>query len=122
MQVTKQQIVTGIVQYSKNEMIPKISDKAFKIIVTAAVTMLETNPEIITRFLDDPMISSLLMGKDGFYEVETFGDVLERTLEQYGDFPVKIPGIKFISPGEKELSFSASDISKLKTYITGGTA
>lgn len=120
MQVTKQQIVTGIVQYSKNEMIPKIADKPFKIIVSAAVTMLETNPEIITRFLDDPMISSLLMGNDGFYDVENFGEVLEKTLEQYGDFPVKIPGIKFISPEEKELSFSASDIKKLKSYITGG--
>lgn len=120
MQVTKQQIVTGIVKYSKNEMIPKIADKPFKIIVSAAVTMLETNPEIITRFLDDPMIASLLMGKDGYYEIDTFGEVLEKTLEQYGDFPVKIPGIKFISPEEKELSFSASDINKLKSYITGG--
>ncbi len=53
MQVTKQQIVNGIVKYAKSEMIPKIADKTFKIILSTTTSMAEINPEIITRFLDD---------------------------------------------------------------------
>lgn len=119
MQATKQHIVNGLVKYSKNEIIPKISDKAFKIIVSAATTMIEFHPEIITKYLDNEMISSILMENGGFYDIDMVVETLEKTLEEYGDFSLKIPGIKFISPEEKVLNFTAADIKKLKTYITG---
>lgn len=121
MQVTKQQIVNGIIKYSKSEMIPKIADKTFKIILSAATSMIEINPEIITRFLDDPTISLMLMESEGTYDIDAISGVLEKTLEEYGTFPIKVPGIKFISPEEKELNFGISDIKTLKSYITGGT-
>ena len=122
MQVTKQQIVNGIIKYSKNEMIPKITDKSFKMILSAATSMIEINPEIITRFLDDPTISLMLMENEGTYDIDAISSALEKTLEEYGTFPIKVPGIKFISPEEKELNFGISDIKTLKNYITGGTS
>lgn len=119
MQVTKQQIVNGIVKYSKNEMIPKISDKAFKMIVSAVTTMIELHPEVITKYLDNTMVSAIFMESDGFYDVDMMDEILEKTLEEYGDFSIKIPGIKFISPEEKELNFAATDVKRLKAYIVG---
>ena len=121
MQITKQQIIDGIIKYSKNEVIPKIVDKTFKMIVIVITTMIETKPEIITKVFDNSIISSFLTENDGFYDIEILSEVLEKTLEEYGDFPVKIPGIKFISPEEKELNFTASDIKKIKSYIVGGS-
>lgn len=121
MQVTKQQIVSGIIKYSRCEMIPKIADKTFRIILSAATSMIEINPDIITRYLDDPTISLMLMESEGTYDIDVISGVLEKTLEEYGTFPIKIPGIKFISPEEKELNFSVADIKTLKNYIAGGS-
>ena len=117
MQVTKQQIVNGVVKYSKNEIIPKVTDKTFRMIVSTATTMLEMNPDALTKWIDHPVVSSVLMENNGYYDVDMLEEALERTLEEYGDFSVKFPGIRFLSPEEKELNFSAADVKKLKAYI-----
>lgn len=122
MNFTKQEIVTGIVRYAKNEIINKISDKPLKIIIATAVSMLETNPDIANNIFANPIVSSLLNENDGLYNIDAFETAIETAIREYGDFPVQIPAIKFISPTEKQLTFTVSDISKLKEYINGGAA
>lgn len=123
MNVTKQQIVNGTIKYIKDEVINKITDKPFKIALAVGVSMAEKKPEIVDKFFEDDTISKLLNKRsDETYDIEEISEILEKTLNEYGDFPVKIPAIKFISPTEKELSFSSSDIRKLKSYIEGGVA
>ena len=63
----------------------------------------------------------LMSDNNGVYDIEAISSALERTLDEYGDFTVKVPGIKFISPEEKELNFGISDIRALRKYIAGGT-
>lgn len=89
MQATKQHIVNGLVKYSKNEIIPKISDKAFKIIVSAATTMIEFHPEIITKYLDNEMISSILMENGGFYDIDMVVETLEKDSGRIWRFFIK---------------------------------
>lgn len=121
MNVTKQQIVNGTIKYIKDEVINKVTDKPFKIALAVGVSMAEKKPEIVDKFFDDDTISKILNKRsDETYDIEEITEILEKTLNEYGDFPVKIPAIKFISPTEKELSFSSSDIRKLKSYIEGG--
>ena len=55
------------------------------------------------------------------YDIDSAVEILEKTIDEYGDFPVVIPAIKFLSPNEKELTFTSRDIRKLKNYICGGT-
>lgn len=123
MNVTKQQIVNGVIKYAKDEIINKIPDKPFKMAIAVFVSMLETNAEIANKFFESEMASAIL-GKrdDGTYDIDKISDALEKTLDEYGDFPVTIPAIKFISPTEKTLNFSSRDIRSLKDYIVGGNA
>ena len=123
MNVTKQQIINGVVEYMNEEVIDKIIDKPLKIAIATGVAMIQTNPNIAGKFLDDDMISMVLGKKDdGTYDISTILETLKNSIDKYGDFPVKIPAIKFISPTEKELYFSGKDIEKLKECITGGNS
>ena len=120
MSVTKQQLIDGVVKYAKSEIIEKVSDKPLKIIISTAVSMLETNPNIVDGLFKNQFISALLGEKDGFYNLDSFANALGNSMKEYGDFPISIPAMKFISPTEKQLTFSLNDISKLKSYISGG--
>ena len=121
MNVTKQQIINGIVRYTKDEVIPKIPDKPFKMAIAVAILMLESNSEISNKFFENNIVSMILdKNDDGTYDIEKISAALEKTLTEYGDFPVTIPAIKFISPTEKALNFSCQDIKTLKNYIAGG--
>ena len=120
MNVTKSEIINGVVKFAKNEVIDKIPDKALKMIIATGVSVVEINPEVADNFFNNPMVSTILKEEDGKYNLDKTFEIVEKTLTDYGDFPVKIPPIKFLSPNEKELTFSLLDVSKLKEYISRG--
>ena len=115
--VSKNQIINGLIRYVKNEVIDKITDRPLKMVLATGVSMLETNPSIADPVFKSSFISGL--EKDGAYDIDGICEIIEKTMKEYGDFPITIPSIKFISPTEKELSFNTEDIRKLKKYIGG---
>ena len=119
MEVSKQQLVNGVVKFAKMDVLPKITDKTFKFVLATGTSMLERNPDIADAFLDNDMISAILMEDDGLYEIDDLKESLMDAMKECGDFKIKIPGIKFISPEDKELSFSAQDVGRLSEYIGG---
>ena len=121
MKVTKQQIITGISKYVKSEVLNKIVDKPLKMIVATFVAMMETNPKILDSVFSNQIFSSMLYEEDGMYEIDELMEVVEDTMDEYGEFPIVFPAIKFISPNEKELSFGSSDVKKLRECIVGKT-
>lgn len=122
MNVAKQQIINGTIKYINEEVINKITDKPLKIAMAVGVSMINKKPEIINAFFDDDKVAKILNKKDdGTYDIGEITEMIEKTLAQYGDFPVTIPAVKFISPTEKTLNFSASDIRRLREYIEGAT-
>lgn len=115
--VTKNQIINGVIKYAKTEIIDKITDKPLKMVLATGLSMLEVNPSIADPVFKNSFISGL--EKDGTYDIDGICDIIEKTMMEYGDFQIIIPSIKFISPTEKELSFNAEDVKKLKKYIGG---
>lgn len=120
MNVSKAQIINGVVKYAKAEIINKITDKPLKMLLATGVSMLEVNSSIADSIFDNDFISKILSENGGMYDIDSAIDVIEKTMNEYGDFPVTIPVIKFISPVEKQLTFTVNDIRKLKEYIVGG--
>ena len=120
MNVTKQQLINGIIKYTKNEVLDKVSDKPLKMIIAAGVNALQINPAIADKILNNDYISGIL-GKDGGgkYDLDMAFDVIEKTIEEYGEFPVVVPAIRFITSNEKEFTFTSRDVRKLKDYILG---
>ena len=113
MAVSKSQLVSGATKFAKNEIVNKIPDKNFKMVMSMLVNLLEVKPELADEFLE-PMAD-----KDGMFDIDLLESVLCKTLDEYGEFPVVIPAIKFISPTEKELRFNSEDVRRLRNYIMG---
>ena len=122
MNVTKGQIINGAIKYAKAEIIDKITDRPLKMVLAAGVSALEINPSIADSIFRNDFVSKILSENGGVYDIDSAFNIIEKTMTQYGDFPVTIPAIKFISPVEKELTFSVNDVMKLKNYIVGGAA
>lgn len=118
--VTRNQIVNGVIKYAKNEVINKITDKPLKMMLAAGVSALEINNSIADKIFQNDFVSKILNEDAGMYDIDSAVEILEKTIDEYGDFPVVIPAIKFLSPNEKELTFTSRDIRKLKGYIIGG--
>lgn len=69
--VTKKELLTGIILFIKNEVIPNISDKALKMVLSAALYAIDAKPAIIDPFVNNAVVSAILQGNDGSYDVDT---------------------------------------------------
>ena len=117
--VTKKKLLTAIIKFVKNEVIPHISEKPLKMVLSAAIYTVDSKPDIIDPFLSNPIVSAILQGENGMYDVDTTISILKKLVNEYGGIPVTIPPIKFVTGAETTLTFYEADISRLKNYITG---
>lgn len=113
MEVSKGQLISGLVRFAKTDVISKIPDKPFRMTLSALVNLIEVRPEAADVIFNNPLLKS----ENGMYDIDLLEQVITKTIDEYGDFPVIIPAIKFISPNEKELRFTSEDVRKLKGYI-----
>lgn len=113
MEVTKGQMINGVVRFMKSDVIAKIPDKPFRMTLSAVVNLIEVRPEAADVIFEN----SLLQSESGMYDIDLLEQIVTKTIDEYGDFPITIPAIKFISPTEKELRFTSEDVRKLKSYI-----
>lgn len=116
--VTKKKLLTSVIKFVKNEVIPHISEKPLKMILSAALYTVDSKPDIIDPFLNNPVVASILQGKNGEYDTDLIFGVLDSLVIEYGCIPVTIPPVKFITSTETTLTFYAADIEILKAYVT----
>lgn len=114
MNVTKNQIISGVVKYAKIEIINSITDKPVKMMFAAGVKSLELVPSIADKIFSNPMVSAILQEENGQYNLDNAFNILSETMTEYGDFPVTIPVVN------KPLIFNKMDVAKLKEYIEEG--
>lgn len=115
--VTKKELLTGVILFVKNEVIPNISDKALKMVLSAALYAIDAKPAIIDPFVNNAVVSAILQGNDGSYDVDTTINILKKLVADYGGIPITIPPIKFITSSETILTFYENDLTRLKGYI-----
>lgn len=116
--VTKKELLTAVIKFVKNEVIPHISEKPLKMILSAALYTVDSKPDIIDPFLNNPVVAAILQGKNGEYDTDLIFGVLDSLVIEYGCIPVTIPPVKFITSTETTLTFYAADIEILKAYVT----
>lgn len=117
MEVKKEQIVRGVANYMRNEVIKGISSNNFQFILYTIAASMEVNSETINKFLENPMVKVALVEKNGMYDIDKAKMVLEDTLKNSGGFTITIPSVKFILPEEQEIKFVSSDVATLCDYI-----
>lgn len=116
--VTKKKLLTAIIKFVKNEVIPHISEKPLKMVLSAAIYTVDSKPDIIDSFLNNPVVAAILQGDSGEYDTTLIFGVLDSLVTEYGGIPVTIPPIKFITSTETTLTFYAADVEILKAYVT----
>lgn len=129
--VNAEQLVEGIVAYIDNNVVKSVEDRFLKIATKTVVISAVKNKTAYIKLVNDSVtagfVSDLLKtDEEGYFEIEDIVDALRQAINDCGELTIKIPPIKFLSPEEKILSFTAADISSLKQYITnaankGGT-
>lgn len=117
--ITKKELLVGVIKFVKNEVIPHISEKSLRIVLSGALYAIDAKPVIADPFLNNPIISAILQGENGMYDTDTIFAMLETLASDYGGIPVTIPPIKFVTSTETTLTFYSGDVAKLKDYVLG---
>ena len=113
MRVSRDKIIQGVTEYIKGEILPKM-DKTMQIIGSIAVNAAATNEKIVDGLFGNGMVMALLEDDgSGMYEVSNLMDAVKRSIDQYGNLPIQIPAIPFISK-EITLTLNAGDIDAMK--------
>lgn len=117
--VNKSDMINGVCRYIDEQVVPSLEDdKAMQIILSVCINYLKSNRNIESLF-DNEYIKLLLCEESGGYNIDILFSSISSAIEKYGYFPVTLPPIKFISPTQKELKFSKSDVNMLLKYIYG---
>ena len=115
--ITKKELLVAFIRYVKEEIIPHISDRSFRMILSAALYALDAKPDIAEPFFSNPVVTAILGGADGQYDVEVLFTVLTNVVNEYDGIPVVIPPVKFITQTETVLTFREGDVRRLKEYV-----
>ena len=124
MRVTKSQIVRGVSDYIRDEIIPKMNEnKALQILASVAVGAAAGSEKTLDALFQNDMIRALLDDDgSGTYDIGSLMDKLQASIGQYGTLPVQIPPVPFLSPREITLRLDAGDIDAMRRRIEAGAA
>ena len=121
--VTKKELLTGVIRYVKNEVIPHVSDRGLKMVLSAIIYAVDAKPDILDPFLNNTIVSAILQSENGLmYDTTVIFDVLGNLAKEYGGIPIVIPPVKFITATETMLTFKEGDIEELKKYVEKSSA
>ena len=121
--VTKKELLTGVIRYVKNEVIPHVSDRSLKMVLSAVLYAVDAKPDILDPFLNNAIVSAILQSENGLmYDTTVIFDVLGNLAKEYGGIPIVIPPVKFITTTETMLTFKEGDIEELKKYVEKSSA
>ena len=119
MQVSKKRIVDGVARFIDDTLIPQIYDGQTRFVLSMIKDTMKKRPDMVDAFLDNPIISSLIIEDDGMYEVGHFVDTMRGILEDCECYPITIPKVPLMSPEAKIIKINASDFESLINFIRG---
>ena len=119
MRVSRNQIIKGITDYIKNDLIPTMqNDRAVQIIFTIAINAAMANSKLTDSIFDNEIVRAMLDDDgSGTYEITGIVDSMQAAIQQYGSFPVQIPAIPLVSPREITVKLTADDVSAMRRKI-----
>lgn len=119
MRVSQNQIIKGVADYIKNDLIPTMqNDRAVQIIFTIAINATMANSKLTDSIFDNEIVRAMLDDDgSGTYEISGIVDSMQAAIQQYGSFPVQIPAIPLVSPREITVKLTADDVSAMRRKI-----
>ena len=123
MRVTKSQIIHGVTDYIQNEILPQLGGaRSMQIIVSIGANAIAANPRLLDVLFGSQLVQALLNDDgSGTYDLSGLVDAMEKSIREFGSFPIKVPPIPLISPAEFILSLTAEDVAAMRRRIEGET-
>lgn len=117
--VTIEKVRSGITKYIEQDLAPVITDKGFQFAISFISELIKQDTPIIEAYLRQPMIAAFVpWNEEGKgYDISKLMTALKNTLNRCSVLPVKIPAIPFLSPEEKEIKFTISDLERIEQYL-----
>jgi len=123
MKASKNQIISGVISFAENELIPKVEDKPIKILFATTVLLIKANYSAADPLFENRIVKTLLSpDAEGLYDMDVLFSALEDSVRTYGGFPLKLPSVPVLSPDEKVLTLDASDVAEIKRRIADARA
>lgn len=121
MSATKEDIVSGVIGYVKDEILPMMGrDRGLQIGLSVALNAVRANDALIDRVFDNAMVKALLTeDEDGLYDIDPLLDAIRQSIDQYGEMPIEIPAIPLIAPHGATVTLKDSDIAAIRQRIEG---
>lgn len=111
--IEKTRLVDGITRYAREQVLPGISDKQTKMVLSMGISVLECRPETLDGVLKLPLIPK----ENGELDLDMVERILTDTAEEFGEIAFTVPPVPFISPKELKMKFNADDIRKMMSYL-----
>lgn len=123
MRVTKSQIVQGVTDYIKSDILPQlVGARSMQIIVSVGANAIAANHKLVDALFGNQIVQALLDDDgSGTYDLSGITDAMSKSIREFGNFPIKVPAIPIISPEEFILSVSADDVAAMRSRIEGAT-
>lgn len=115
--VSKHNIINGIIKFIENDMSQAVGASSSKLIVLLAKNVLKKNEGIVDSFLNNPIAKTLIVEKDGMYDLSTLISVLKDTANEMGNISLCIPKVPFLLPEGDEIRLNTNDIDTIYNYI-----
>lgn len=113
MNVSKDKIVKGLLNYIRTDILSFVTDSHFKFILSAVTAALEVNPSLSDVFFNNPLVKVAFSESNGQYDINTAEKILSKAVNESGFISVTIPAIPLILPEEQELKFQSQDVANL---------
>ena len=119
MRVTKSQIVQGVTDYIKSDILPQlVGARSMQIIVSVGVNTIASNHKLVDALFGNQIVQALLDDDgSGTYDLGGLVDAMTKSIQQFGSFPVQVPAIPLISPTEFTLNLGADDVAAMRSRI-----
>ena len=114
--VNKEQFMNGILTYIDKEVIPVLPTAGKWGIGTVVLLVTDKYSRLFDEITSNPIIKSIgIVDTDGNVDVERLSEALKISADKYGKMTLSIPIIG-------NLTFTSSDVEKVKHYINGGVS
>ena len=113
MNVSKDKIVKGLLNYIRTDVYSLVTDNHFKFILSAVTAALEVNPSLSDVFFSNPLIKAAFSESDGQYDINVAEKILTKAVNDAGSISISVPAIPLIMPGTQEMIFKSQDIANL---------
>lgn len=115
--VTKKILADSLAKFIENDLILGIDDKQLKFVLCMMKNTLKDSPSILDSFLDNPVISTVVIEEEGSYDVSDLISAMKSVIAEMNSYPIVIPKIPVLLPDERIIKINANDIDKIIHYI-----